>query len=82
MTGDGQVTLDDKGLFQLQVNGRAVLWVTGGAKELQVRLMACALKALREEVQSVVEVYSPFHEEVLDEVQVNRGKQRAAASRW
>ena len=25
MTDDGQVTLDDEGLFRLQVNGRAVL---------------------------------------------------------
>ena len=42
MTDDGRVTLDAEGLFQLQVNGRAVLWIPGGAEELQVRLMVCA----------------------------------------
>ena len=43
MTDDGQVTLDDEGLFRPQVNERAVfLWVPGGAKKLQVRLMVCA----------------------------------------
>ena len=41
MTDDGQVTLDDEGLFRLQVNGRAALWIPGGAKQLQVRLMVC-----------------------------------------
>ena len=44
MTDDGQVTLDDEGLFRLQINGRAVLWIPGGAKKLQVRLMVCAHK--------------------------------------
>ena len=39
MTDDGQVPLDDEGLFRLQVNGRAVLWIPGGAKTLQVRLI-------------------------------------------
>ena len=42
MTDDGQVTLDAEGLFRLQVNGRVVLWIPGGAEELQVRLMVCA----------------------------------------
>ena len=41
MTDDGQVTLDDEGLFRLQVNGRAALWIPGGAKQLQARLMVC-----------------------------------------
>ena len=42
MTNDGQVTLGDEGLFWLQVNGRAVLWIPGGSKQLQVRLMVYA----------------------------------------
>ena len=42
MTDDGQVTLDDRGLFRLQVNGCAVVWIVGGAKHLQMRLMVCA----------------------------------------
>ena len=42
MTDDGQVTLDDEGLFRLQVNGRVVLWILGGAQKLQVRLVVCA----------------------------------------
>ena len=37
-------------------------------------------KALRKKLQSLVEVQSQLHK-VLDEVQANRGKQRAAASR-
>ena len=42
MTDDGEITLDDEGLFRLQVNGRAVVWIPGRAKKLQVRLMVCA----------------------------------------
>ena len=42
MTGDSQVTLDDEGLFRLQGNARALLWISEGAKELQLRLMVCA----------------------------------------
>ena len=38
-------------------------------------------KVLRKKVQSVVEVQSELHIEVLDKVQANHGKQRAAASR-
>ena len=38
-------------------------------------------KALREKVQSVVEVQSQLHNEVLDKVQATRGKQRVAARR-
>ena len=38
-------------------------------------------KALRAKVQSVVAAQSQLHKEVLEKVQVNRGKQRAAASR-
>ena len=38
-------------------------------------------KALRKKVQSVMEVRSQLHQKVLDKVQANRGKQRAAASR-
>ena len=37
-------------------------------------------KALRKKVQSVAEVQG-HHKDVLDKVQANRGKQRAAASR-
>ena len=37
MTSVGQVSLDAEGLFRLPVNGRAVLWIPGGAKQLQVR---------------------------------------------
>ena len=39
MTNVGQVSLDAEGLFRLPVNGRAVLWFLGGAKQLEVRLM-------------------------------------------
>ena len=42
MTNVGQVSLDAEGRFRLPVNGRAVLWIPGGAKQLQVRLMVCA----------------------------------------
>ena len=42
MTDDGQVTLDDEGLFRVQVNGRAVVWIPVGTKKLQVRLIVCA----------------------------------------
>ena len=42
MTNVGQVSLDAEGLFWLPVNRRAVLWIPGGAKQLQVRLMVCA----------------------------------------
>ena len=38
-------------------------------------------KALRKKVQSVVEMQSQLHKEILDKVQANRDKQRAAASR-
>ena len=38
-------------------------------------------KALRKKVQSLVQVQSQLHKEVLDKVQAKRGKQRAAASR-
>ena len=31
-----------RGSFHSQVNGRAMLWIPGGAKQLQVRLMVCA----------------------------------------
>ena len=41
-TNVGQVSLNAEGLFRLPVNGRAVLWIPGGAKQLQVRLMVCA----------------------------------------
>ena len=37
-----QVSLDDERLFRLPVNERAVLWIPGGATQLQVRLIACA----------------------------------------
>ena len=42
MTNVGQVSLDAEGLFRLPVNGRAVLWIPRGAKQLQARLMVCA----------------------------------------
>ena len=42
MTDDVHFTVDNEGLFRLQVNGRAVLWIPGGAKHLQVRLMVRA----------------------------------------
>ena len=42
MMNVGQVSLDAKGLFRLPVNGRAVLWIPGGATQFQVRLMVCA----------------------------------------
>ena len=42
MTNAGHVSLDAEGLFWLPVNGRAVLWIPGGAKQLQVRSMVCA----------------------------------------
>ena len=38
-------------------------------------------KAIRKKVHTVVEVQSQLHEEILDKVQANRGKQRVAASR-
>ena len=38
-------------------------------------------KALQAKVQSMVAAQSQLHKEVLDKVQANRGKQRAAASR-
>ena len=38
-------------------------------------------KAFRAKVQSVVAAQSQLRKEVLDKVQANRGKQRAAASR-
>ena len=38
-------------------------------------------KALRKKVQSVVEVQSQLHKEVVDKVHANRRKQHAAASR-
>ena len=41
MTKVGQVTLDAEGLFRLPVFKRAVLWIPGGAKQLQVRLVIC-----------------------------------------
>ena len=43
MTNDGHVTLDDEGLFRLQVIGHAVRRIPGGANKLQVQLMVCAL---------------------------------------
>ena len=39
MTNVGQVSLDADGLLRLPVTERAVLWILGGAKQLQVRLM-------------------------------------------
>ena len=42
MTDDMQATLDDEGIVRLHVNGRALLWIPGGAKQLQARLMVCA----------------------------------------
>ena len=37
ITNDGPVRLDAEGLFWLQVNGSAVLWIPAGATQLQVR---------------------------------------------
>ena len=42
MTNVGQVSLDTEGLFRLPVIVRAVLWIPGGAKQPQARLMVCA----------------------------------------
>ena len=42
MTNVGPVSLDTEGLFRLPVNGRAVLWIPGGATQLQARLVVCA----------------------------------------
>ena len=42
MANVGQVSLDAEGRFRLPVNGRAVLWISAGAKQLQVMLMVCA----------------------------------------
>ena len=42
MTNVGEVRLDAEGRFRLPVNGLAVLWIPGGAKQLQARLMVCA----------------------------------------
>ena len=55
----------------------ALFTLTG--QEWQVHVMND--KALRKKVQSVVEVQSQLHKEVLDKVHATRGKQRAAASR-
>lgn len=42
MTESGRAVLDDEGLFRIDVDGRAVLWIPGDAKKLQTRLMVCA----------------------------------------
>ena len=39
---EGQVALDEEGLYRVRVGGRSVLWIPAQARDLQVRLMVCA----------------------------------------
>ena len=41
MTNVGQISLDAVRRFRLPANGRAVLWIPGGATQLQVQSMVC-----------------------------------------
>ena len=53
-------------------------WAPSTGQDWQVDVLD--KKALRAKVPSVVAAQSQLHKEVLDKVQANRGKQRAAAS--
>ena len=45
-SADSHAVLDDEGLFRIHARGRHVLWIPDCDKQLQVRLMICALSLI------------------------------------